>query len=173
MNRNTFAGLTVCGALISALASSSVLAQGGGMMGHGMGGGCGMMGMGGGMKGGHGMMGMGPIWMLDLTAKQQTQIDKIHNDLRKQHWGVKRKMMDERNKLHELYGAEQRDAKKIGKVYGALFNLQRQMIETKIDAHNRMETVLTAEQREQLKQTRGGMMGHGMGRGMRGGMKGQ
>ena len=169
MNRNTFAGLTVYGALISALASSSVLAQGGGMMGHGMGpggGGCGMM-------GGHGMMGLGPIWMLDLTAKQQTQIDKIHNDLRKQHWGVKRKMMDERNKLHELYGAEQRDAKKIGKVYGALFNLQRQMIETKIDAHNRMEAVLTAEQREQLKQLRMDMPGRGMGRGKHGRMMGQ
>ncbi len=140
--------------------------MGGGMMGGGMmGGGCGMMGM-----GGHGMMGMGPMWMLDLTAKQQTQIDKIHSELRKQHWGVKRKMTDQRNKLQELYGAEKRDAKKIGKVYGALFDLKRQMIETKIDAHNRMQAVLTAEQRKQLKEMGGGMMGRGMGRGMQGGM---
>ena len=78
-----------------------------------------------------------------------------------------------REKLHELYGAEQRDAKKIGKVYGALFNLQRQMIETKIDAHNRMEAVLTAEQREQLEQQRMDMPGRGMGRGKRGRAMGQ
>ncbi|MFQ5755906.1 MAG: Spy/CpxP family protein refolding chaperone [Acidiferrobacterales bacterium] len=158
--------------------------MGGGMMGGGMMGG-GMMGMGPGMMGGGmmggmgpGMMGMGPIGMLDLTDDQRTKIHNIKNGLRKQNWNTMGKIMDEGSKLRGLYAKEPRDPKAIGAVYGKIFDYKRQMIEAKIAAMNNMQAVLTAEQREQLKQWRHGrrsgpgaqgMPGRGMGRGMMGG----
>lgn len=138
-----------------------------GMMG-GMGpkmmGGPGMMGM------GHGMMGgMGPLHMLDLSDEQRAKIRSIQENVRKQHWEIMGRIMDESSKLYDLFAADKPDPKKIGSVYGKIFDLKRQMIETSIDARNQMEGVLTKEQHEQLEQMhrgRGqgmpGMMGPGM-----------
>ncbi|MFQ6021968.1 MAG: Spy/CpxP family protein refolding chaperone [Acidiferrobacterales bacterium] len=201
VGKKTIAGLLL-GVLITfliAIGSSMVLAHGGGQMrgsGFGMGSGMGSMGMGGpgmmgfghrhhqhhmpmmggiGMMGmGPGMMGMGPLWMLDLSDDQRTKLHKIQDELRKTHWNTMGKIMDESSKLSELFAADKPDAKKIGAVYGNIFDLRRQMIEVSIDVHNRMDAVLTKEQREQLEQMwrgRGpryggpGMMGPGMSRG--------
>ena len=129
-----------------------------GMMGGGMGMGAGMM-MGGGMMGLHGLN------MLDLGDEQRGKINAIHDKLRKQHWEVMGKMMDEHNALRDLYDAETLDGKKIGATYDRIFKLKRQMIDTGIKAHNDAVAVLTKEQREQLKQLRRGrgMGGPGMG----------
>ncbi len=148
----------------------------------------GMTGMGPGMMGGmgpgmmQGMMGMGhmglgAIWMLDLSDDQRAKLHKIKNDLRKQNWSTMGKMMDEQARLQELFGAERRDPKAIGAVYGRIFDLKRQMIEARIEATNRMQDLLTQEQREQLKQWRRGPragMGYrgGMPQGQRQGMMG-
>lgn len=139
--------------------------MGGGMgMGPGMMGGSGMMGMGAGMMGG-GMMGLHGLSMLDLSDEQRGKINAIHDKLRKQHWEVMGKMMDEHNALRDLYDAETLDGKKIGATYDRIFKLKRQMIDTGIKAHNDAVAVLTKEQREQLKQLRRGrgMGGPGMG----------
>jgi Spy/CpxP family protein refolding chaperone len=139
--------------------------MGGGMgMGPGMMGGSGMMGMGAGMMGG-GMMGLHGLNMLDLSDEQRGKINAIHDKLRKQHWEVMGKMMDEHNALRDLYDAETLDGKKIGATYDRIFKLKRQMIDTGIKAHNDAVAVLTKEQREQLKQLRRGrgMGGPGMG----------
>ena len=134
------------------------------MMGGGMGtmggemgpGSCGMIG------GGAGMMGYGALGALDITKDQQAKINKIQDDLRKQHWAIMGKMMDEQAKLRDLYAEEKLDAKKIGAVSDAVYALRKQMIESRIDAINRMRDVLTKEQREQLnKRSGGGMMGTG------------
>ena len=158
--------------------------MGPGMMGgHGMGpgmmGGCGMgpgmmggYGMGPGMMGGcgmsPGMMGSGAIGRLDLTADQRTKMTKIQDDLRKQHWALMGKMMDEQAKLRDLYGEEKLDAKKIGAVSDSIHALRKQMMESRIEAVNRMREALTKEQREQLNKWRqggGGMMDPGAGHG--------
>ena len=133
-------------------------------MGPGMMGGSGMMGMGAGMMGG-GMMGLHGLNMLDLGDEQRGKINAIHDKLRKQHWEVMGKMMDEHNALRDLYDAETLDGKKIGATYDRIFKLKRQMIDTGIKAHNDAVAVLTKEQREQLKQLRRGrgMGGPGMG----------
>ena len=134
------------------------------MMGGGMGtmggemgpGSCGMIG------GGAGMMGYGALGALDITKDQQAKINKIQDDLRKQHWAIMGKMMDEQSKLRDLYADEKLDAKKIGAVSDAVYALRKQMIESRIDAINRMRDVLTKEQREQLnKRSSGSMMGTG------------
>lgn len=157
--------------------------MGPGMMwgGYGMGpgmmggyGGMGMMGMGPGMMGG-GMMGggygMGPGMMmgygalngLDLSDEQRAKIDKIFDAERKQHWSVMGKMMDEQNKLRDLYAQETPDPKKVGAVYGEIAKLRQQMIEEHVQASNQMQSVLTKEQREQLRQWNRGGWGHGGG----------
>ena len=160
------------------------------MHGPGMMGGYGMMyspGMmpGAGMMGGYGpmhgpgMMRVNPAWMPSLTNDQRDEIGNLRQDLHKQRWENMGRIMEQRQKLLELYSVESPDAKKIGAVYGEIFNLLRQTIEASIDARNRTRAVLTEEQRAQLDQwRRGWSAGYGgpgmMGPGMMGpGMMGQ
>lgn len=140
------------------------------MAGHGYGRGQHMMG--GGM--GHGMMGagMGAFGMLDLSDEQRAKINKIFDAERKQHWTVGGKMLDERIKLRDLLYADEPDPKKVGAVYGEISKLRQQMIEAHVQAANQARAVLTAEQRDQLKQWRRGRMGQGMGMGPPGGGRG-
>lgn len=127
--------------------------MGNGMMGHqhmgpGM---IGDYGMGPGMMGGYGMMGPGPVSGLELSSEQQKQITRINTELRKHNWALQGEIIDAQGKLFELYADENPDAKKIGAVYGKIFDLRRQMIEATIDAQNRQRAILTNEQREQLR----------------------
>jgi Spy/CpxP family protein refolding chaperone len=138
----------------------------------GMGMGCnmGMMGHGAGMMGpGMEMMGYG---MLDLTPEQNTKINKILDDLRHKHFDILGKMMDEKAKMRDLFDEEKLDGKKIGMVQDALSALRKQLLESRVDATNRVREILTKEQRDQLKQMmrgRGYGCGSGMGPGMGGG----
>lgn len=144
-------------------------------MGYGMGMGPGMMG---GMGMGMGAMGggMGPYGMLDLSADQRAKINKIHDETRRKNWATYGKVQDEQAKLRDLYLADKRDTKAISAAVASIQALERQVLETRLDAHNRMDALLTDAQREQLRQWRsgrgmgyGGMMGPGrMGRGMMG-----
>ncbi|MGE5241359.1 MAG: Spy/CpxP family protein refolding chaperone [Bacteroidota bacterium] len=138
--------------------------MGPGMMG-GYGGG---YGMGPGMMGGYGGYGMGPGMMgygalngLDLSDEQRSKIDKIFDAERKQHWGIMGQMLEEQNKLRDLYNADQPDPKKVGAAYGQIAKLRQQMLETHVQASNQMQQVLTKEQREQLQQWRRGGWGWG------------
>ena len=138
------------------------------MHGPGMMGGYGTM-HGPGMMGGYGtmhgpgMMGMGPVWMLNLTDDQRDIIGKLREELRKKQWTTMGQIMDERQKLSELYSADSPDANKVGAIYGKIFDLRRQMIEATIDVRNRMQALLTQEQQTQLDQWR-----HGWGAGFGG-----
>jgi Spy/CpxP family protein refolding chaperone len=133
----------------------------------GMAGSCPMMGgrgMGMGMGPGMGMMGgMGAYSMLGLTSEQRSKINKIHDEARRKNWDTLGKMQDEQARLRDLYAADKRDPKAISAVVANVQALERQILEVMLDAHNRMEALLTDAQREQLKQ-----IGRGMGPGMRG-----
>jgi Spy/CpxP family protein refolding chaperone len=101
--------------------------------------------------------------MLDLTDEQRNKIENIHDDVRRKNWDTYGKIMDEQSKLRGLYSGETVDAKKVGAAYAGIAKLQQQVIEANVEAHNRVQTVLTKEQKEQLKQwSRGGMGGRGM-----------
>lgn len=141
-----------------------MMGMGPGMMGHGMmmppgmmNDGCtgmGMMGMGAGMMGGY-----GPWGALNLSEAQQKKIVQTQNDLRKKHWDLMGKMNDEYAKLNEFYYSEPRDPAVIGKQYQRISDLRRQMMESSVDAQNRIEATLTPEQKQQLRgYGRGGMM---------------
>jgi len=136
--------------------------MGGYGMGHGMLGGYGMgpgmlggYGMGPGMMGGYGMgpgmmggYGMGRWGLSDLSAEQRTQLAKIRDETRKKNWEVMGRMMDEQNKLSDLYDAPKRDSTAISNAHKKISELQRRMYETSADAHKRIESVLTQEQKE-------------------------
>ena len=124
------------------------MGHGMGMMGPGMGMGPGMMGPGMGMMGGY-----GPFHGLDLDDDQQKKVTQIQDALRKQHWDLMGKMQDEYVKLRDLYAADTRDPSAIGQQMQRVFDLRRQMIESGVDAENRMEAVLTAEQKAQLRKS--------------------
>jgi Spy/CpxP family protein refolding chaperone len=145
----------------------------GGGYGYGGGMGPGMMGgygMGPGMGGGYGYGGMGPGMMgygfgppfADLSAEQQGRIAKIQDETRKKQWQWMGMMMDEQAKLRDMYNMPKRDSAAIGKAYEKMGELQRQMFESSLDAHKRMEAVLTKEQRENMRRNwhRGGYPGY-------------
>ena len=122
--------------------------MGPGMMGPGM--------MGPGMMGGYGY---GPA--LDLTEQQQAKIAQIQEDFRKKQWDLAAKMDAEQAKLNEIYYSGKRDPAAIDNQYKKIYDLRRQMIQIQVDAQNRMDAVLTPEQKERLRGYyggRGGMM---------------
>ncbi len=116
-----------------------------GMMGGGMGPGM----MGGGMMG----PGMGPaLWSLDLTDTQRKEILKVQDELRKKNWELAGKTQDEMAKLRDAYwGSEKPDRSAISTAYKRIGELRQQRIENSLDAAERVEKVLTPEQRQQLK----------------------
>jgi Spy/CpxP family protein refolding chaperone len=137
--------------------------MGPGMMGGGYGYGPGMMGgygMGPGMMGGYGygmapgMMGYGIGPQIpSLSAAQQAKIAEIQDETRRKQWQWMGMMMDEQARLRDLYNMPKRDSAAIGKVYGKIGELQRQMFESSLDAHKRMEGVLTKEQLEKSRRS--------------------
>ena len=96
----------------------------------------------------------------DLTDKQRSAINKIHDEFTKKQWELNGKLLDEYPKLRDLHAAETRDPKAIGAEYARIFDVRRQMIELTVDMHNRVDAVFTKAQREAMhKHGRGPMMG--------------
>jgi len=123
--------------------------------GYGFGMGPGMMGpgmMGPGMMGpgmmGPGMMGPG---MMDLNAEQRNKVSQIQQEAHKKQWDLAAKMDVEYAKLRELYSMDKRDPAVIGGQHQKVYDLRRQMLELRVDTANRMEEVLTKEQKEKLR----------------------
>lgn len=122
----------------------------------GPGAGMGMDGMGG------PLMGEGALRMLNLSDQQRTQVNKIQDDLRRQHWATMGNIMDLRAQLRDLYAADRPDPKQVGNVYSEIAALRRQMIEASVDALNRIQDLLNDVQRQQLREIRRGRGAHGM-----------
>lgn len=150
--------------ILSLVASFALTAQaqnprgyGPGMMGGGYG--PGMMGgsYGPGMMGGGygpGMMGgwaYSGIETLDLTAQQRSKINQIQDDLRKRNWAVMGQMMDEQARMRDLTSADKPDAAAIGELSIKISDLQKQMQKSMVDAHIKIDAVLTKEQKAQLR----------------------
>ncbi len=128
------------------------------------------------MQGGHHGGGMGmmnseghmtsrlrSVWKLTLTKKQKTGIREIQRDLRSKHWNHADSIDVLSDKLMEMYRADTRNVQAIGKVYGEIFEKRRQMIMLGIEAGNKVEKLLTKEQRKKMKKMSPmHMMGKGM-----------
>jgi Spy/CpxP family protein refolding chaperone len=99
---------------------------------------------------GGGMGRMAAIWSLDLTDEQDSRIDKIHDDVHHRHRALMPQLWEAQDRLRNLYDADDRDAAAIGKAYTQVSDVQRQMLESRVQAEKQMEAVLTPEQRAQL-----------------------
>lgn len=133
--------------------------MGSGGYGHGMMGGYaygqGMMGggYGPGMMGG-GMMGGGPLYMLGLSDEQTAKVNQIRDESRRKNWDTMGKMLDESARMRDLMSADKRDPAAIGKQSMKLAELRRQMLEASIESQNRIDALLSKEQKDQLRSWR-------------------
>jgi len=91
---------------------------------------------------------------LALGKDQQSKINQLSDELKHNNWATQGLINDETAKLRDLYEADKRDPAAIGKEYQKVFDLKRQMIETYLDTQNRIEEILTPEQRAKMKEAR-------------------
>jgi Spy/CpxP family protein refolding chaperone len=106
------------------------------------------------MMGGHGMMGPGigrALWALDLDETQRKQVLAIQDDLRRKRWELAGKAQEEMAKLRDAWLAPKRDRAAILAVHKRLGELRQQSVEQSLDAADRLDKVLTEQQREQLR----------------------
>ncbi len=117
-------------------------------------------GMGAGMMDGQGrgydmgsgrMRGYGSRADLHLTVEQRSKIAKIQNDVRRKHWDLMGKMHDEQAQMNEQYGSDQNDDAALSKSFHNMSDLRQQMFDLSLGARKQMDAVLTAEQRDKLR----------------------
>lgn len=85
---------------------------------------------------------------LELKKDQLQQIDRLRSELASQEKTVSEQMRAEAEKLKQLYMAEKRDPGQIGATLGRIFELKRKAIEARVAGENRIEALLTDEQRK-------------------------
>ncbi|MCM5569837.1 Spy/CpxP family protein refolding chaperone [Burkholderiaceae bacterium FT117] len=125
---------------------------GAGMMGPGM-----MGGWGSGMMGGagFGMMGLGAgraLWLPDLNDKQRAELSKIQDETRRKQWEIAGKMQDEMAKIRDAMDASgKRDRAEVMAAFDRMTALRKQRLEIALDTAERVDQVLTPEQREKLR----------------------
>lgn len=111
-------------------------------------------GMGPGMMGGFGRL---DLHGLDLNDDQRAKLAEIHADVERKQWDLMRSM-------HELgwqSGAGNRgggafDPAQARKTFDAMTALRKQMFDNALDARQRIDAVLTPQQREQVRRAWGG-----------------
>jgi Spy/CpxP family protein refolding chaperone len=122
--------------------------MGPGMMGgYGYGMGPGMMGgygMGPGMMGGYGRGGYG-YGALNLSEEQRTKIAAIEEEVAKRQWELMDKMHDQH---YDLWRGDESASRK---AYEVMSSARKAMFENSLEARKRIDSVLTSEQREQLR----------------------
>lgn len=145
-----------------ALASSIAGAQGPGY-GYGSGGyGQGMMGGGYGpgmggyapgmMGGGYGRGSGDALAALNLSDEQQEKIFAIQEEHRRKNADTMSKVRAETFKLRRMYNAESIDSKAFVDQQGKVDELRRQMLASRLETHKKVQSVLTPEQRKQVRQ---------------------
>lgn len=117
--------------------------------------GAGMMGGGWGQGG---MMGLGPLYALNLNEQQLGKVNQIRDESRRKNWEIVGKIMDEQARMRDLLSAEKRDPSAIGKQAMKIAELRRQILESSVDTQNRIEALLTKEQKDQMRNFRRGWM---------------
>ena len=152
---------------LMALAASVVLS--GAAVAQPYGGGPGMMGgygggygMGPGMMGGYGGgYGMGPGMMggygseayagLKLSAEQQKKITAIQQETSKAMWQLMGTMHEQGYHMQGMFGPGPFDEATARKAFQTMQETQKAMFDMQLEAHKKIDAVLTKEQRDQLR----------------------
>lgn len=114
--------------------------------------------------GGYGMRGSNLMAMakfkgihrLGLSDDQYSKFRDIKHQLKKDLWQLMGKMIDVKYNLRKVWEVDKPDAAKVGAAYKDMFDLQRQAIELRVKARNKIYDMLTAEQRQQFGRGHGG-----------------
>jgi len=121
---------------------------------------------------GYMMMWTDPEGKLKLNDDQRKKIYNIQRDMRKKQWDLMEQMHTTMTKVYPLMNADKRDTKAILSAFEPMFQMRKQMLTIQIETANRIDAVLSPEQRKSLVQWRGRAYGSGrsgMGPGMMGG----
>ncbi|SDE44243.1 Spy/CpxP family protein refolding chaperone [Paraburkholderia lycopersici] len=89
---------------------------------------------------------------LKLSHDQQTRMNAIVDQSRKDRWLLMGKMLDEQSTLRDLYASPKRDQAAIDASYATMRDLRKQMYGIAADEHKRIDALLTREQRERLRE---------------------
>ena len=171
MKRARIFGLALAGALLAAGGLVAAQGYGPGMMGgNGSGYGPGMGGYGPGMMGGYGrgmmggygrgMMGDGasfgataPLAALNLTDEQRDKIAALREENRHKNWDRMGKVRSEQFKLRQMYDADNVDPQAVAEQQKKVDELRREMLVSRLETHKQVLTVLTPEQRKELRRS--------------------
>jgi len=94
---------------------------------------------------------MGYFYGLNLTKVQRQKFRDLQSKLRQSNLSLMTQMMDESDKLGDLFSQEMPNPKDVGKVYESIFSIRRKMIENQLQTHNSIYGLLTEKQKIQLK----------------------
>ena len=124
-------------------------AMGGHDPGWGMGPGSWGMGMGMGM----GMMGPGrAMWLPDLSDEQRADLVKLQDEARRRQWEIAGKMHDEMAAMRAAMATpDKRDRAAALAAFDRMSALRRQGLELSLDMADRLDQVLTPDQRQRLR----------------------
>ena len=100
---------------------------------------------------GAGTMGRGGAAVGDLTDDQRDKIARIQEDARRKNWDTMGQLRSEQFKLRALYSAEKLDSEAIADQQRKVDELRRTMIKSRVETHNQVNSILTPEQRKQLR----------------------
>lgn len=113
-----------------------------------------------GMMGGYGGgMGPGMMWGyggdayagLDLSADQRKKIAEIREQTRKSMWQLMGTMQEQGYHMHDLVRPGPFDEQAARKAYDSMAATQKSMFDLQLDAHRKIDAVLTPEQRDKLR----------------------
>lgn len=117
--------------------------------------GSGFSGLGAGM--GYGMTGSGytmmPFGLPDLTSEQEKKLGKIQSESDEQNRPVMKQLWEAQSRLNNLYTTEKRDWNAIRAASRAVSDLQRQQLDATIDLQQKMDSLLTDNQRKKMANT--------------------
>lgn len=98
-----------------------------------------------------GRMGFGMLSRLNLSEEQEKKINKLRDDLQKEHWKIKGDIIDLQSKLRQTFDEDRPDPKSVGDIVEGISKLERKMVEGRVETMNKIRDLLTDEQRKQLK----------------------
>jgi Spy/CpxP family protein refolding chaperone len=94
---------------------------------------------------------LGPLDQLDLSRQQIGAIKIIREELRDRQSNTKRRLEAEQEKLRDLYDSPDRDQSKIDSQFERIGKLRRELFESSVNAHDRVEAQLNAQQLKHLR----------------------
>jgi Spy/CpxP family protein refolding chaperone len=90
---------------------------------------------------------------LDLSDDQRAKIAEIRRELFGKHWELMGKMHQQGGPMADAFASGKFDEKAARKAYDAMAEARKQMFEASLQAHKRIDALLTPAQREQLRGT--------------------